>query len=199
MVATVRHRPSGIRQWRLLLSLLLGITIAVPAMGDELADMIAQCKTCHGANGLPSDHNIPIIQGQNYFYLYLQLKDFKAGRRANAVMSGIVQGMDKAQMKAITMYLWKQPWPRTAYKAPEGVAAEAKSAINSGQCVQCHLGGFEGSGAVPRLAGQYPTYLERTMLELKNKVRLNAPDKSSLLRTFSEEDLSALAQYLGGL
>ena len=47
-----------------------------------------------------------------------------------------------------------------------------------------------------RVAGQQPAYLEKTMIELKNKVRANAPAKSSLFATFPDEDLKALAAYL---
>ncbi len=37
------------------------------------------------------------------------------------------------------------------------------------------------------------------MLDLKGKIRGNAPDKSSLFRTYAEEDIVAMAEYLGGL
>ncbi len=184
---------------RRTLLLLLALLWAAPAAADELAAQAALCVTCHGENGLPADNTIPIINGQEYYYLYTQLKDFKAGRRANVVMSGIVQNLDREQMKALAQHFSAQSWPRTGYRTPEGVARQATAGLGAGQCVQCHLGGYEGSGAVPRLAGQFPTYLERTMLDLKGKIRGNAPDKSSLFRTYAEEDIVAMAEYLGGL
>ena len=184
---------------RRTLLLLLALLWAAPAAADELAAQAALCVTCHGENGLPADNTIPIINGQEYYYLYTQLKDFKAGRRANVVMSGIVQNLDREQMKALAQHFSAQSWPRTGYRTPEGVARQATAGLGAGQCVQCHLGGYEGSGAVPRLAGQFPAYLERTMLDLKGKIRGNAPDKSSLFRTYAEEDILAMAEYLGGL
>ena len=39
--------------------------------------------------------------------------------------------------------------------------AKAETATAAGQCVQCHLGGYEGNSRVPRLAGQKVSYLER--------------------------------------
>jgi cytochrome c553 len=65
--------------------------------------------------------------------------------------------------------------------------------------VQCHLGGFEGNSGVPRVAGQYPEYLEKTMRDYKTKARNNAPDKSTLLASFSDEQITGLAALLGGI
>ncbi|MDH3314759.1 MAG: cytochrome C, partial [Gammaproteobacteria bacterium] len=72
-------------------------------------------------------------------------------------------------------------------------------ATTAGQCVQCHLGGYEGNSRVPRLAGQQVGYLEKTMLDFKNKVRLNSPAKGSLLKDYSDGDIAAMAHFLGGL
>ena len=52
---------------------------------------------------------------------------------------------------------------------------------------------------MPRLAGQHPEYLKRTMLAFKNRVRNNSPDKTALLATFSEQELASLADYLASL
>jgi cytochrome c553 len=52
---------------------------------------------------------------------------------------------------------------------------------------------------VPRLAGQQLGYLERTMLEFKNKIRRNSPAKGSLFATFDDVDIEALARYLAGI
>jgi cytochrome c553 len=49
------------------------------------------------------------------------------------------------------------------------------------------------------LAGQQHGYLERTMLEFKYKIRRNAQAKSSLLATYDDGDIMALARYLAGL
>ena len=43
------------------------------------------------------------------------------------------------------------------------------------------------------------SYLEKTMLDFKHRRRMNAPDKASLLETFTEEDIAAMARYLASL
>jgi cytochrome c553 len=52
---------------------------------------------------------------------------------------------------------------------------------------------------VPRLAGQHPEYLKRTMLDFKNKARTNAPAMVALFATFSEQEIAGLADYLASL
>ncbi len=52
---------------------------------------------------------------------------------------------------------------------------------------------------MPRLAGQSPVYLEKTMLDFKAKRRDNSPAKSSLLRSFEDEQINGMAAMLGGM
>lgn len=111
-------------------------------------------------------------------------------------MSGIVVGLDKTQMKVLAQYFAEQPWPRTGFSAEDAQVSLGETAAAAGQCVQCHLGGYEGSSRVPRLAGQQAVYLARTMQEFKNKTRLNSPAKSSLLAAYPDDDIEAMAHYL---
>jgi cytochrome c553 len=47
--------------------------------------------------------------------------------------------------------------------------------------------------------GQQPDYLERTMLEYRDRIRLNSGDKVTLLATYGDADIRAMARYLAGL
>ena len=55
----------------------------------DIAEKLQLCTSCHGEGGLPVNPDMPIIWGQNYYYLYVQLKDYAAGRRQNEVMTPI--------------------------------------------------------------------------------------------------------------
>ena len=183
------------------LALLFGLSLVstTASSANELEAKIALCESCHGANGLPSDPAIPIITGQEFYYLYVQLKDYKAGRRANPIMGGIVAQMEKEEMQTLAQHFSEKKWPPVQFRADDTTIKKAQQATTAGQCVQCHLGGYEGNSRVPRLAGQQPGYLEKTMLEFKNKVRLNSPAKGSLMSAYSDEDIAAMAQHLGAL
>lgn len=189
---------SSVARWTFVVSVLTTTSLHV-AHADELADTIGLCSGCHGAKGLPSDPTIPIIWGQEFYYLFVQLRDYKEGLRSNPIMSVIVQGLAEPRMRELAQHFSEKGWPRTGYRTPDGIETKAGRALGSGQCVQCHLGGYEGNSRVPRLAGQRTDYLERTMLDFKNKVRLNSPAKGSLLGTYEDADIAAMAMYLGGL
>ena len=165
----------------------------------EFADKVKLCDFCHGENNLPRDPDMPIIAGQQFYYLYVQLKDYKSGLRANPIMGSIVQGFTKEELRNLAQYFAEEEWTYTGYRTPEGVENEAQRGFTAGQCVQCHLGGYEGNSGTPRLAGQQRDYLERTMLEFKNKARLNSPAKGSLLGGYTDARIAAMADYLGGL
>ena len=177
-------------------SVVLLLLLSFGARADGLAEKIEICTICHGAAGLPARADIPIIWGQEYYYLYVQLKDYKAGRRHNAQMSGIAATLTKQEMKDLAQHFSSQAWPSTGFAAQSTDVVRGESATAAGVCVQCHLGGYEGSSRVPRLAGQQLAYLERTMLEFKKKERMNSPAKASLLAAYEDKDIAVMARYL---
>lgn len=168
------------------------------ASGGNIPANAELCTTCHGAAGLPTRPDIPIISGQEFYYLYVQLKDYKAGRRQNAEMSDVVKAFSKQELRELAQYFAGQPWPSTGFAADSTDVVRGETATAAGVCVQCHLGGYEGNSRVPRLAGQQPGYLERTMLDFKGKTRMNSPAKASLLKSFEDDDITAMARYLAG-
>jgi cytochrome c553 len=165
----------------------------------EIADQVELCVSCHGEDGRPVVENVPILFGQELYYMFVQLRDYAAGRRENEIMAPIAAELDRKQMEALAKYFSEQTWPTIQFAASDQDKAAGQTVGTAGQCPQCHLGGYNGNSRVPRLAGQKPDYLAKTMLDFKNRVRKNAPDKSSLLSDFSEEDLKAMANYLAGL
>ena len=183
-----------------LLPLLCGVLACWTAWADEAVDvepLLATCAGCHGENGAaPTQPEYPVLAGQEFYYLYVQLKDYNSGLRENAVMSPIAATLDKDQMKALAMHFSKQPWPDYEGTVSDEVRQAARSAIGAGQCVACHLGDFKGNSRVPRLAGQRAEYLDATMVDFKTKARNNAAAKSSLMASFGEEDIEHMARYL---
>jgi cytochrome c553 len=187
------------------LAMLAASTSHALAAQDENADPVLQgqlqiCASCHGPRGAePIEAAFPILAGQEFYYLYVQLKDYKSGLRQHSVMSPIASALDKDQMKALAQYFSEQQWPVIEHETDPARLPKAKSVITAGQCVACHLSGFEGNSRVPRLAGQQYGYLLQTMLNFKSRDRNNAPDKSSLLGSLSDEELASMSDYLSGL
>lgn len=161
---------------------------------------IQLCESCHGEGGNSQIAANPVLSGQHFYYTYVQLKDFKAGRRENSIMSPLASTLEKDQMKLIAEYFSKQQWPeRDEQELDNATVVMAKKVINAGQCVACHRGGFEGDSRVPRSNGQHLEYLEKTLLDFKTKARNNSPSKGTLMASFSDEELVAVAKYLAAL
>ncbi|HKK16461.1 MAG TPA: c-type cytochrome [Gammaproteobacteria bacterium] len=182
--------------------------------GDKyqpVRNQLQQCFACHGETGAPASDAtasevgkqrivkttpVPILAGQEFFYLYTQLKDFKSGLRENEIMSPIVSSLEKDDMKLIAEYFSEQQWPENNYKASASETNTGKKVIGSAECTACHLGAFNGNSRVPRLAGQHPDYMAKTMKDMKNGIRKNATAMSSLMKTFSEQEIKAVSAYL---
>ncbi len=50
------------------------------------------CDACHGPNGNAVIPQNPSLAGQNWRYIYIELKDFKEGRRQDPQMTPVVAG-----------------------------------------------------------------------------------------------------------
>ena len=183
------------------LMMLATLFLASPALAQDdfvLEDEVMLCTGCHGENGLPIEPDYPIIFGQQYFYIYTQLRDYGAGRRQHDIMTDIAAGYSRDQAKALAAYFAEQPWPVIESHTEEGDAELAQRGITGGQCSACH-GKFQGDSRIPRLAGQNPEYIRKTMQDFKHEIRMNAPDKISTMQQLEDDTIDALARYLSTL
>ncbi len=93
---------------RMLLSIgtisLLAISVA-QAAGDPAAGKAkaAVCAACHGANGQGVPPN-PALVGKSEDDMLQAMKDYKSGKRANAVMKGITAGLSDQDMANLAAY-----------------------------------------------------------------------------------------------
>ena len=54
----------------------LALALALPAVAADVADLAAQCESCHGPAGVSGHSDIPTIAGQSPEYLLRQLRGF---------------------------------------------------------------------------------------------------------------------------
>jgi cytochrome c553 len=183
--------------------MLLAVALAANAGADEYAAVRAKletCAACHGPSGASTQPQYPILAGQQLYYLYVQLKDYKSGFRKNPIMGPLAATLEtKEEMMAVAKYFSEQKWPDPVRPATPADARAHDRLNDTGGCMSCHLTRYEGNSRVPRLAGQHFEYLKNTMADFKSRVRGNMPDMSSLLETYSEADLTATAAYLASL
>ena len=174
------------------------------AKGQELStNVCAACHTADGSRGLPAN---PILQGQHAEYLVKQLTEFKAGKRANAIMGGMAAPLSEADMKNVAaFYASKQAKPGFAKNKDTvllgekiyrgGIAAKSVPA-----CAGCHSPTGAGIPAqYPRLAGQHGDYVESQMTGFRAGTRANSPQMMAIAAKMSDVEIKAVADYIAGL
>lgn len=179
----------------------------VRAQGDPEAgkQKAAACMACHGADGnvaveSPEGQAFPDLAGQTTRYLYLQLKDFKEGRRKNPLMSPMAANLSKQDMYDLAEYFSKQKHAPSSYKVDAGKADAGKKVADAALCTMCHLGGFSGQNEIPRVAGQEYGYIVKQLRDFRAKERTNdAGNMTSVARGLTDEQIDQLANYITGL
>jgi cytochrome c553 len=186
--------------WRVALALLtLGWSVTGVAQTQTVEQKAAACAACHGEKGVPVDKAFPVIWGQHQGYLFLQLRDFKAGARKNDFMQAVVAELSRDDMMALAEYFSKKPWPDLRQKSATDAEAAVANRVNvSIGCTGCHLGQYQGDATVPRLAGQQHDYLLKSMRDFRSRARANNPGMTDLMKATAEADFEPEANFLAG-
>ena len=181
---------------------------AVETTPPKGAEKIAQnvCAACHGADGNSAITLNPKLAGQHPEYLLKQLNNFKEGKRANAVMAGMVANLSADEMKGLAVYFAGHK--QTLGKAKSNGAGSLGEKIYRGgiaatgvpACAGCH--GANGAGIpkqYPRLAGQHADYALQQLRTLRTAERANAPMMMTIAAKMTDAEMQAVADYMQGL
>ena len=171
------------------------------AQDDAAVRQKAQsCAACHGPNGNSENPAYPILAGQSWRYIYIELKDFKEGRRSDPAMSPMAADLSRDDMFALgNFFAAQKPLPIKFNADPARVEA-GKKISDAVLCPMCHLGGFVGQNEIPRVAGQYPEYIQKQLRDFKAKRRTNdAGNMTSVAATLSDDDIVSLSHYIANL
>jgi cytochrome c553 len=175
-----------------------------PAAGKAKSNV---CAACHGADGNSVNPQWPTLAGQLPAYIVTQLRNFKQGQRQNPVMAPIVQGLSEQDMLDLAAYFASQELKLTGATDAE-LAKQGERLYRGGDadneiaaCMACH--GPSGRGIpprFPRLSGQHAAYTKQQLLAFKAGKRMSDGDiMTSIAFRMSEQEISALAQYISGL
>lgn len=158
------------------------------------------CAACHGADGNSPTGAFPNLAGQTWRYIYLQLKDFKEGRRKDPVMSPMAEPLSRQDMIDIANYFAAQKPKPSAFKADEAKIKLGKVRADDTLCTMCHLGGFSGQNEIPRVAGQQYEYIVKQLKDFRSRTRTNdAGNMTAVAKTLSDADIENLAHYITSL
>jgi cytochrome c553 len=174
-----------------------------PAKGQQLAASCGACHTADGTRGLPAN---PILQGQHPEYLVKQLTEFKAGKRKNAIMSGMAAPLAAEDIKHIAAFYASKKAPPGFAKSKDTVALGEqiyRGGIASKQvpaCSGCHSPNGAGIPAqYPRLGGQHGEYTEAQLLAFRSGARGNSAQMTTIASKMNDREIAAVADYMAGL
>jgi len=184
--------------WALLLAFAARAALAQDV--DAGRKKAEACAACHGPNGNSTQPQIPILAGQNFRYLYFELRDFKEGRRKHPIMDPLVASLSKEDMFDLAAYFAAQTPVSTQFSPDPAKAAKGKAKAEEVLCTMCHLGRFKGQNEIPRVAGQHYEYIVKQLHDFRAQRRTNdAGNMTSVAKTLSDTDIDDLAQYIAGL
>lgn len=134
------------------------------------------CVGCHGIEGYSNTYpayQVPRLGGQHADYVISALKTYQSGARPHPSMQGNAMNLSDRDMEDIAAYV--AAFRSITVELPvRGDMAVGKTKAEA--CAGCH--GEDGNSAAgsgfPRLAGQYQSYLVKTLQDYKSGKRKNA-------------------------
>jgi cytochrome c553 len=216
---------------KLIASLLIAAALVAPALSQAAepaapaakvdlakgeATYNAICAACHGADGNSAVPAYPKLSQQHPDYLVKQLQEFKSGKRANAIMSGMAAALSDADMKNVSAWLGsKTSAPNFAKEKDLVVLGERiyRGGVADRQiaaCAGCHNPTGAGiPSQYPRLAGQHADYTVAQLNAFRehgnkgagqpNVGRANSAQMSGVAAKLNDREIKAVADYVAGL
>jgi len=158
------------------------------------------CFACHGPDGNSTVGEYPILAGQSWRYIYIELKDFKEGRRSDEQMSPVAEKLSTEDMTLLGEFFAAQKQAPIKFPVDSAKVDAGRKTSDAVLCPMCHLGGFVGQNEIPRVAGQWPQYIKKQLADFKARRRTNdAGNMTSVAATLSDADIENLSQYIGNL
>ena len=183
------------------------VAVAAPVEKNAVAQITSTvCAACHGTDGNSVITLNPKLAGQHPEYLVKQLAEFKSGKRANAVMSGMAAMLSDEDMKGVANYFSSQnivlgkALTNGVGSLGEKIYRGGIAATNVPACAACH--GVNGAGLpkqFPRLSGQHADYTLAQLRTFRTGERANAPMMMVIATKMTDAEMAAVADYIQGL
>lgn len=154
------------------------------------------CVGCHGIEGYSNTYptyQVPRIGGQHADYVVSALKTYRSGARPHVSMQGNAQTLDDRDLENIAAYV--SAFRSISVDLPvTGDVALGKT--KAAACAGCHGedGNSPADSGFPRLAGQYESYLIKTLQDYKSGKRKHAI-MNGIAAGLNEMDIENLASF----
>jgi cytochrome c553 len=166
----------------------------------------AVCAACHAPDGNSVIPVNPKLAQQHPEYLLKQLQEFKSGKRANPVMTGMAATLSDTDMKNVAYWVSSKSAKPGFAKDKElvllgeriyrgGIADRQVAA-----CAGCHSPNGAGiPSQFPRLSGQHADYAVAQLTAFRDGVRKNSLQMAQVAAKMNDREIRAVADYIAGL
>ncbi|EHL24227.1 MULTISPECIES: c-type cytochrome [unclassified Acidovorax] len=185
---------------------------AQEAKGDVEAgkQKIAMCIGCHGIPGyqasFPEVHKVPMISGQSGKYIAAALVAYQKGDRKHPTMRGIAETLSEQDIADVSAYYEQHGKSiELAAKPKREPSVQVAALLQKGACVSCHGDNFAKpiDPSYPKIAGQHADYLfvalKSYKVEKNNNLGRSNAIMAGIAKQFTNAELKALANYIGGV
>ena len=185
---------------------------AQEAKGDVEAgkQKIAMCIGCHGIPGyqasFPEVHKVPMISGQSGKYIAAALVAYQKGDRKHPTMRGIAETLSEQDIADVSAYYEQHGKAvELAAKPKREPSVQVAALLQKGACVSCHGDNFAKpiDPSYPKIAGQHADYLfvalKSYKVEKNNNLGRSNAIMAGIAKQFTNAELKALANYIGGV
>ena len=155
------------------------------------------CANCHGETGNSKYSEVPNLASQHPAYVLNQIEAFLSGKRKDAFMQGLMKVLSAEEKADIAVYFAAQTVIPSA--RPGARAAEGRTLFQQ-NCARCHGPEAKGGETFPRLAGQQPEYLRRSLTRyLKQTGERIYPPMTAAVTGLGERTIDAVVDFLSSL
>jgi cytochrome c553 len=160
------------------------------------------CASCHGIEGRSFKPHYPILAGQSEQYLFLQLYDFKDGRRSDSSMELMASQLSTQDMRDLAAYFGSlESHPSSRFIPNLEKAARGKAQAAKLECARCHP---ENSNFATKdsshIAAQLHDYVAKQLRDFRDGRRVNdAGAMRRVTQALTDADIDDLGNYYAGI
>jgi len=161
------------------------------------AERVTFCSYCHGSDGNSVKADVPKLAGQNAKYLFNQFERFADGQRRNFVMQELADQLSAQDRINIALYYSSLP---VSVEPVDAALASSGKIVYDTLCHVCHGPDGHGKDEYPRLAGQKPEHVARTLRAFRDESGKHSdPTMRQIAQTLSDGSVEAISAHAGSL
>ena len=190
-----------------------------PFTSGKVADgatKAAVCTACHGPAGNSTNPEWPRLAGQNAVYVAQQLRLFRSGVRANAIMQPLAASLKDQDISDLAVYFQAQT-PQVLEADPsywqsgEALYLRGDGAHQVPACIACHgpVGRGNLASGYPALRAQQSVYVVKQLNDYAKGTRYtgnnplaatpNAVMMFTIAKQLTAEQIRDVASYVQGM